>query len=162
MRKVDWTATTIRLCVDSDLSDMPKKLPALTTLDASGCTALAALPDMPALKTLYASGCTALAALPDMPALEYLYARGCTALAASYTADRMVLFLTGGGKSLAECCGQEHWQCHLWSNCPTHAAYGVLSIDEVPEKWRSEAAIFIGLFDAGLLTNPLNHAPILK
>ena len=139
MRKVDWTATTIRLHVDSDLSDMPNKLPALEYLNASGCTALTALPDMPALKTLNAIG--------------------CTALTASYTADRMVSFLTGGGKSLAECCGQEHWQCHEWDNCPTHAAYGASSIDELPEKWRSEAAIFIGLFDAGLLVNPLNHAP---
>ena len=152
-KKVDWTKTVITIYDDSDLSDMPETLPNAETVDASGCTALTAL-DLPNAKTVDARGCTALTAL-DLPNAETVYASGCTALTAWYTQKRMISFLTGGGKSIEECCGDEHWQCHSWDNCPTRAAYGVSSIGQLPGKWRSEAAIFIGLFDAGLLKNPV-------
>lgn len=68
---------------------------------------------------------------------------------------RMEKFLTGGGRSLEAVCAPEHWDCHEWGNCPTHAAYGASGINGVPEPFRVEAAIFIGLFDARLLQNPL-------
>ena len=57
------------------------ELNGLTHLDASGCTALAGLPELPELTRLYARGCTALAGLPELPELTRLDARGCAALA---------------------------------------------------------------------------------
>ncbi|MEI9975066.1 MAG: hypothetical protein WDO73_25250 [Ignavibacteriota bacterium] len=135
-------------------------LPAAKTVDARGCTALTEL-DLPAAKTVDARGCTALTEL-DLPAAKTVYASGCTALTewcAKYQepGGRMEKFLTGGGKSLEVVCAPEHWECHNWGNCPTHAAYGTDSIDGLPEEVRNEAAIFIGLFDSRLLRNPLER-----
>jgi hypothetical protein len=84
-----------------------------------------------AAKTVDASGCTALTDWCE----KYQIPNG-----------RMEAFLTGGGRAMADVCSPEHWNCHDWRNCPTHAAYGAYSINGVPAKWRSEAA--------GLLTAP--------
>ena len=57
-----------------------------------------------------------------------------------------------GGKTLAEVA--EHWDCHDWGNCPMHAAFGANSINDVPEKYRDDAGLFIALFDAELIPKP--------
>ena len=60
--------------------------------------------------------------------------------------------LTAGGKTVAEVA--EHWDCHTWSNCPMHAAFGADDIQGVPEEWRGHARVFINLFDSGVLPRP--------
>ena len=60
--------------------------------------------------------------------------------------------LTAGGKTVAEVA--EHWDCHTWSNCPMHAAFGANDIHGVPEEWRDDAQVFITLFDAWALPRP--------
>ena len=87
--------------------------------------------------------------------------RGANLSDAIVTADGQTLtkymewlptLLTAGGKTVAEVA--EHWDCHTWSNCPMHAAFGADDIQGVPEEWRGHARVFINLFDSGVLPRP--------
>ena len=59
--------------------------------------------------------------------------------------------LIAGGKSLDEVANPEMWNCHNWTNCPTHAAFNANTIAEVPPLYRELANDFIRYFDSGLL-----------
>jgi hypothetical protein len=65
----------------------------------------------------------------------------------------MPRLLTAGGKTVDEVA--QHWGCHLWENCPMHAAFGASSLGEVPVEWRERAELFVNLFDSGTLPCPL-------
>lgn len=82
--------------------------------------------DLPNAKTVDARGCTALTALPDLPNAEYV----------------------------EEVLATDCWDCHSWSNCPMHAAFGANDIAEAPKEWQSRAALFVNMFDAGMLEKP--------
>ena len=127
-------------------------------VDASGCTGLTELA-APNAEYVYASGCTGLTELAA-PNAEYVDASGCTGLAEKFqSSGDMEKFLTGGGKTLAEVCAPEHWNCHEWTNCPTAAAYnGANCISQLPADKQFLGSLFISLFDAGLLKNPLEDA----
>jgi hypothetical protein len=71
-----------------------------------------------------------------------------------YLSETVPAFLTAGGKSLAEVLATGCWECHEWSNCPTHAAFGANIIDDVPILLRPRAEQFIQFFDAGLIPEP--------
>jgi len=60
--------------------------------------------------------------------------------------------LTLGGKSLAEVAAS--WGNHTWTDCPMATAFGVQSLNEVPECHRQAAALFVALFDGGHLPRP--------
>ena len=125
---------------DTEFSQIDSQiLGAATRVDASGCTGLTELA-LPAATRVDASGCTGLTEWCE----RYQQPGG-----------RMEQYLTGGGKALAEVCAAEHWDCHDWSNCPTVAAYGARSIGDLPPDRRVEGALFIALFDAGLLRAPV-------
>ena len=72
-----------------------------------------------------------------------------------YLAEVVPAFLTGGGKNLADVLATGCWDCHSWENCPTHAAFGAESLEQVPAHWRLEAARFIELFDAYAIPKPV-------
>ena len=59
--------------------------------------------------------------------------------------------LVAGGRSLDEVANLETWNCHNWTNCPAHAAFGANTIAEVPPLYRELANDFIRYFDSGLL-----------
>jgi hypothetical protein len=46
------------------------------------------------------------------------------------------------------------WGAHTWQDCPMHAAYGWIGINDVPEDKQIAVAAFVALFDAGLLPRP--------
>ena len=58
-----------------------------------------------------------------------------------------------GGKSLEEVAAV--WDCHSWENCPMHVAFGVNSIDEIPEMHRLEVERFVMFFDQKLIPRPV-------
>jgi hypothetical protein len=118
---------------------------------ASGCTGLTELA-APNAKTVYASGCTGLTELAA-PNAKTVDARGCTGLTEYMSGDRLTALLTGGGKTVAEVA--KHWNCHDWSNCPMHAAFGALCISDVPAKFQADAALFVSLFDDKLISCPV-------
>ena len=61
-----------------------------------------------------------------------------------------------GGKTLEEVAAT--WDCHSWSNCPMHAAFSGNNLNDIPALYRNEAALFIQLFDAKLIPNPITNA----
>ena len=67
----------------------------------------------------------------------------------------MEQFLTAGGKTLNDIVGAGAWECHSWSNCPTHVAFNAASIQEVPAEHRRAAVKFISFFDAEFLKEPI-------
>ena len=74
-----------------------------------------------------------------------------------YLSDLVPALCVAGGKSLAEVAAG--WSCHDWSNCPMHIAFDAPTQADVPALYRREAELFITLFDAGLIPNPLGtHA----
>jgi hypothetical protein len=68
-----------------------------------------------------------------------------------YKSEVVPTLLVAGGKSLDEVANPESWNCHSWSNCPMHAAFGVDSLADVPALYRRLASEFIQFFDARLL-----------
>ncbi len=66
-----------------------------------------------------------------------------------YLADLPAL-LTAGGKPLAAVATEAAWSCHD-DNCPMHVAFDAKGVGDVPEPWRSQAKLFVALFDAELI-----------
>ena len=60
--------------------------------------------------------------------------------------------LTQGGKPLADVVAA--WDCHEWTGCPMHAAFGATGLGSVPDCWRAEAATFVALFDGRHVPRP--------
>jgi uncharacterized protein YjbI with pentapeptide repeats len=59
--------------------------------------------------------------------------------------------LTAGGLPLAAVVTPEHWDCHLWDNCPMAAAFSTKDIRGVPLLLKPRAEQFIRYFDAQLI-----------
>ena len=83
--------------------------------------------------------------------------RGALVLEAGTTYDQYAVgvpkLLTAGGRTVAEVA--EAWACHSWGNCPISVAFGVQSIKDVPAQYRDAAAVFVRLFDRGLVAKPV-------
>lgn len=103
---------------------------------------------------IYASGCTGLTEL-TAPNATRIDASGCTGLVEQFIDKKLIPLLTATGKTVGEVLSSGCWECHQWSNCPMHAVFGVNEIESVPKQWRSDAAIFVSLFDAGLIPCPV-------
>ena len=76
---------------------------------------------------------------------------------AEYTRDVVPALLTAGGKTLDEIREAGAWDCHEWSNCPMHVAFGVNDTSEMVGPfaiYRQRADEFIQFFDAGLIPAP--------
>lgn len=76
---------------------------------------------------------------------------------AEYKRDVVPALLTAGGKTLDEIREAGAWDCHEWSNCPMHVAFGVNNTSEIVGPfaiYRQRAAEFILFFDAGLIPAP--------
>jgi uncharacterized protein YjbI with pentapeptide repeats len=73
-----------------------------------------------------------------------------------YKSEVVPALLTAGGKTLEEVVGAS-WACHSWTNCPMAVAFDVNGIDEIPPLHRENARLFVQLFDAGLIPNPLGE-----
>jgi hypothetical protein len=71
-----------------------------------------------------------------------------------YKSEVVPALLTAGGKTLEEVVGAS-WECHEWTNCPMAIAFDVHSEDDIPPLYREQARLFIQLFDAELIPNPL-------
>ena len=69
-----------------------------------------------------------------------------------YLSEVVPALCIAGGKSLEEVAAV--WNCHSWENCPMHIAFGVNSLDKIPEMYREEAERFIIFFDQKLIPNP--------
>ena len=72
----------------------------------------------------------------------------------TYLAEVVPALCVAGGVPLEVVAAS--WECHTWKNCPMHAAFGVTSVAEVPPLYRAEAELFVTLFDAGLIPNPVS------
>ena len=70
-----------------------------------------------------------------------------------YLSEVVPALCIAGGKSLEEVAAV--WECHSWENCPMHIAFGVNSIDEIPETHRLEARRFVMFFDQELIPRPV-------
>ena len=76
---------------------------------------------------------------------------------AEYKRDVVPALLTAGGKTLDEIREAGAWDCHEWSNCPMHVAFGVNNTSEIVGPfaiYRQRADEFIQFFDAGLIPAP--------
>jgi hypothetical protein len=76
---------------------------------------------------------------------------------AEYKRDVVPALLTAGGKTLDEIREAGAWDCHDWSNCPMHVAFGVNHASEMVGPfaiYRQRAYEFIQFFDAGLIPAP--------
>ena len=76
---------------------------------------------------------------------------------AEYKRDVVPALLTAGGKTLDEIREAGAWDCHEWSNCPMHVAFGVYHTTEMVGPfaiYRQRAYEFIQFFDAGLIPAP--------
>ena len=76
---------------------------------------------------------------------------------AEYKRDVVPALLTAGGKTLDEIREAGAWDCHEWSNCPMHVAFGVYHTSEMVGPfaiYRQRAYEFIQFFDAGLIPAP--------
>jgi hypothetical protein len=76
---------------------------------------------------------------------------------ADYKRDVVPALLTAGGKTLDEIREAGAWDCHEWSNCPMHVAFGVNHTSEMVGPfaiYRQRAYEFIQFFDAGLIPAP--------
>jgi hypothetical protein len=76
---------------------------------------------------------------------------------ADYKRDVVPALLTAGGKTLDEIREAGAWDCHEWSNCPMHVAFGVNHASEMVGPfaiYRQRAEEFIQFFDAGLIPAP--------
>ena len=76
---------------------------------------------------------------------------------AEYKRDVVPALLTAGGKTLDEIREAGAWDCHEWSNCPMHVAFGVNHTSEMIGPfaiYRQRADEFIQFFDAGLIPAP--------
>ena len=105
-------------------------------------------------KTVDLSGCTALETVPDLPNAAYVYLSGCTAAAQTWIETNLEPLLRATGKTVSDVIRTGCWDCHEWANCPMHEVFGTNSISGVPKEWRGVAAVFVGLFDAGLIPCP--------
>ena len=65
------------------------------------------------------------------------------------------LLLTAGGRPLEEVASRGNWACHSWRNCPIAVAFRTNNTANVPEEYREAAGLFITLFDAGLIPQPV-------
>jgi hypothetical protein len=71
----------------------------------------------------------------------------------TYISETVPALLTVGGKALADL--RPAFACHDWTNCPMAEAFGVHDLNKIPSLYRSEAALFVTLFDAGAITEEL-------
>lgn len=71
------------------------------------------------------------------------------------TCEAVLASLTAGGKKLTDVATPEHWECHSWTNCPMHAAFGADGLHQVPDEHRQAAATFIALFDGKHIPMPV-------
>jgi hypothetical protein len=81
---------------------------------------------------------------------------------AHYKRDVVPALLVAGGKSLDDLKAAGAWDCHDWSNCPMHVAFGVNSTSEMTGPfaiYRQRADEFIQFFDAGLIPAPWADDP---
>jgi len=75
-------------------------------------------------------------------------------LFSTYKRDVVPALLTAGGKTMDEIRASGCWDCHTWTNCPMHVAFGISSPEEGPILLRSRIKEFVDLFDAGLIPAP--------
>ncbi len=73
-----------------------------------------------------------------------------------YLAEVVPALCVAGGKSLEEVAAA--WDCHNWDNCPMAVAFSVHSLSEVPALYQREAELFVTLFDAKVIPNPVVSA----
>jgi len=71
-----------------------------------------------------------------------------------YKSEVVPALLTAGGKTLEEVVGAS-WECHEWTNCPMAIAFDVHDLSDIPPLHREQASLFVQLFDAELIPNPL-------
>jgi hypothetical protein len=70
-----------------------------------------------------------------------------------YLAELVPALCTAGGKTLEEVAAR--WDCHNWQNCPMAVAFSVHDLNDIPVLYRREAELFVTLFDAKIIPNPL-------
>ncbi len=68
--------------------------------------------------------------------------------------------LTAGGKTIEEIVAAGAWNCHQWSNCPMHCAFGIDNPIEAPLLLKPRIEQFVQLFDAGLIPCPIAAAVV--
>jgi hypothetical protein len=73
---------------------------------------------------------------------------------ATYKREVVPALLMAGGRTLEEVVTAS-WHCHDWDNCPMAEAFGVHCLAEVPALYREQANLFVQLFDAKLIPNPI-------
>jgi hypothetical protein len=71
----------------------------------------------------------------------------------SYLSEVVPALLIAGGKTLAGT--REHWECHVWDNCPMPYAFGAHGLKGVPVLLRPRVEQFIQFFDAKLIPCPV-------
>ena len=72
-----------------------------------------------------------------------------------YLSETVPELLVAGGKTIAEIVAAGAWQCHDWTNCPMHAAFGINSAEEGPILLRPRITEFVQFYDAGLVPCPV-------
>ena len=96
-----------------------------------------------------------LTSLPELPNATVVTINDCPSLVENWIATRLTPLLTATGKTVEEVVATGCWECHEWANCPMHVVFGVNSVESVPKQWRSQAAIFVHLFDSRLIPCPV-------
>ncbi len=76
-----------------------------------------------------------------------------------YLREVVPALLTAGGKTLDEIKASGAWDCHDWTNCPMHAAFGIESTNDGPPLLRGRIQEFVRLFDAGVIPAPWADEP---
>src|SRR5690606_33899196 len=71
-----------------------------------------------------------------------------------YLRDVVPALLTAGGKTLDEIRASGAWDCHDWSNCPMHVAFGITDPSQGPPLLRGRIMEFITYFDAKMIPAP--------
>ena len=73
----------------------------------------------------------------------------------TYLSETVPALLVAGGKTIAEIVQCGAWECHSWSNCPMHAAFGINNPNQGPTLLRPRIAEFMHFFDARLIPCPV-------
>ena len=72
-----------------------------------------------------------------------------------YLSETVPELLVAGGKTIAEIIESGTWQCHDWTNCPMHTAFGINRPEEGPILLRPRITEFVQFYDAGLVPCPV-------
>lgn len=72
-----------------------------------------------------------------------------------YLSEVVPALLTAGGKSLDDIAVSGAWDCHDWSNCPMHVAFGIAAESDGPPLLVPRIRQFVQMFDAKLIPAPV-------